>query len=150
MKTNALRKWPLFIDSQWIGMKQKSKLDLKLLKYSNLSIMSDFYKNNLNLFAVYSIVGTRKTENISQSILCGQDKLEETKRSFDKIASISIYSLHKNSATLVQSLLNFNSKGEKLNKDAMETFSISLENDRTLKEKDIEKKSQGVANKSLF
>jgi hypothetical protein len=89
--------------------------------------MNDFYEKHKNsLFAVFLIVGTKKSEKLF--VLCDQDKLEETKKGFDNITSTSIYSFHKNSTTIAQSLLNTDLG----NKNELNTFSISIKNDKTL------------------
>jgi hypothetical protein len=62
------------------------------------------------------VLGTKNSEGggspIRQSIICDQDTLETTKSRFDNVISVHVYSLHRNSNTSVQTLLNTDWSGK--------------------------------------
>lgn len=74
--------------------------------------MKEFYdKHKHEVSATFLIFGTPNNDSVWQSILCCEDTLEETKRRFDAVHSISIYSIQKSSAT-IQTLLNADFSGK--------------------------------------
>lgn len=63
-------------------------------------------KHKEEVSVTFLVIGTKNGDNCDRrSVLCCQTMLEETRKSFDKVHSISIYSLHQGPTT-IQSLLN--------------------------------------------
>lgn len=72
--------------------------------------MSGFYEKHkdLPLFAMFLVFGTKKTKtgSVRHSVVCKQDTLEKAKDGFEKVSSVSFYSLYRDPALDIKGLLN--------------------------------------------
>jgi hypothetical protein len=72
--------------------------------------MNKFYEQNKDLSAMFIIFGTTESDDgegiMRRSVVCKQEKMEEAKKTFENVNSVSIYSLHRKLAPTIQALLN--------------------------------------------